>query len=66
MLNETGPLSVSFVGIDEHQMWPGKRGRGRAGPAIDLFARLDPWIEEQTGGTVDALLLGCVGGVVDI
>jgi hypothetical protein len=28
-----------------------------------LFEELDAWLDAKTGGTVDAMLLGCVGGI---
>ncbi|KZV84957.1 hypothetical protein EXIGLDRAFT_726594 [Exidia glandulosa HHB12029] len=61
----TGPLSFSFVGIGERSMWPGKKHEAE-GPAMDLFKVLDPWIDQKTGNAVDALLIGCVGGVVQL
>ncbi|KAH7098555.1 hypothetical protein BKA62DRAFT_712707 [Auriculariales sp. MPI-PUGE-AT-0066] len=59
------PLEVSFVGISERGMWPGKKHEAE-GAAMELFAKLDPWIEKRTKDSVDALLLGCVGGVVKL
>ena len=57
-------------------MWPGKKslleqGQERGQKALDknigstlmMFRNLDAWIEERTGGKVDAMLLGCVAGV---
>lgn len=61
----TAPLSVSFVGIGERAMWPGKKHEPE-GPAMDLFRELDPWIDRKTGNAVDALLIGCYGGVVQL
>lgn len=55
---------VDFVGINEKAMWPGKRAEKHlGGRAMKLFEELDDWLEVKTGGTVDATLLGCVGGV---
>ena len=63
-------MRVNFIGIQENAMWPGKiddaRASGELGPAMSLFERLDKWLDEQTRGAVDALLLGCIGGVVDL
>lgn len=36
------------------------------GPAMELFEKLDGWLEEKTGGKVDGMLVGSVGGVVFI
>jgi hypothetical protein len=69
-----GKFNVSFVGINEKAMWPGKKddhqsqrsGGGGSSPAMKLFEKMDPWIEERMKGTVEALMIGCVGGVVEI
>ncbi|EKM50065.1 uncharacterized protein PHACADRAFT_153387 [Phanerochaete carnosa HHB-10118-sp] len=59
-----GKIRVDFVGIHEKAMWPGKRAEKHlGGRAMKLFEELDGWLDETTGGTVDATLLGCVGGV---
>ncbi|KAM5532207.1 hypothetical protein V8D89_014107 [Ganoderma adspersum] len=61
---EDGSVKVNFMGIHEKAMWPGKRAEKElGGRAMKLFEELDGWLERETGGTVDALLLGCVGGV---
>lgn len=36
------------------------------GPAMQLFEKLDGWLEERTGGKVDGMLVGSVGGIVVI
>lgn len=60
----SGKLKVDFVGIHEQAMWPGKKAEKAAGGrAMQLFEALDAWLDETRGGTVDATLLGCVGGV---
>ncbi|TFK34083.1 hypothetical protein BDQ12DRAFT_690347, partial [Crucibulum laeve] len=57
-------LSVNFIGLQEKGMWPGKKFvKEEGGVAMKLFEQLDGWLDEKTGGTVDALLLGCVAGV---
>ncbi|KAB5589515.1 Zinc metalloprotease [Ceratobasidium theobromae] len=56
------PLKINFVGIEERAMWPGKKN-DRAGPAMDVFERMDEWFEKR-GGTEDVMLLGCIAGVV--
>jgi hypothetical protein len=69
LTNDPSPegLHVNFVGIQETAMWPGKvKEKEKGGQAMKVFERLDEWIEAYTGGTVDATLLGCVGGVVII
>ncbi|KAG9308049.1 hypothetical protein JVU11DRAFT_12616 [Chiua virens] len=55
-------LKIDFVGIQEKRMWPGKKAESDGGQAMKLFKEFDAWIEEKTGGTVDAMLLGCVRG----
>jgi hypothetical protein len=65
-----GGLTVNFMGIQENGMWPGKK-RALAktnkmqpgGLALSLFAELDEWLIERTGGSIDATLLGAVAGV---
>jgi hypothetical protein len=60
-------LRVNYVGIQESGMWPGKRAeKEKGGRAMKLFEELDDWLEDKTGGTVDALLLGCVGGITEV
>jgi hypothetical protein len=60
-----GRLWVNFVGLKETGMWPAKRAEKAAGGhAMQLFEQLDGWLEKKTAGTVDATLLGCVGGLV--
>jgi hypothetical protein len=57
-------IRVDFVGIHEKAMWPGKKAEKHlGGHAMKLFEELDDWLDVNTGGTVDATLLGCVGGV---
>ena len=55
-------LKVNFIGIQEKRMWPGKKAESDGSQAMKLFRAFDEWIEEKTGGTVDAMLLGCVRG----
>ena len=48
-------------------MWPGKKGeKDKGGRAMALFEDLDAYVEEKFGGTVDVLLMGCLGGIVTI
>ncbi|KAI0705019.1 hypothetical protein C8T65DRAFT_653452 [Cerioporus squamosus] len=57
-------VKVNFMGIHEKAMWPGKKAeKALGGRAMALFEEFDGWLEEHTGGTVDAMFLGCVGGV---
>jgi hypothetical protein len=57
-------ITVNYVGIKEKAMWPGKmKEKAEGGRAMALFEDLDNWLE---AGTVDATLLGCVGGSVDV
>ncbi|KAI5980796.1 hypothetical protein EDD15DRAFT_2186218 [Pisolithus albus] len=55
-------LKVNFIGIQENQMWPAKKSEADGSPTMKLFQELDVWLDEVTGGSVDAALLGCVGG----
>jgi hypothetical protein len=58
-----GALKVDYIGIGEKRMWPAKKAeKARGGRAMVLFEEFDRYVEEMTGGTVDVLLLGCVGG----
>ncbi|KAI0630537.1 hypothetical protein C8Q77DRAFT_1211545 [Trametes polyzona] len=64
---EDGSVKVNFVGIHEKAMWPGKKAEKElGGRAMKLFEEFDGWLERETGGTVDAMFLGCVGGVAVI
>ncbi|KAI0820291.1 hypothetical protein BC628DRAFT_1524628 [Trametes gibbosa] len=63
----SGSVKVNFVGIHEKAMWPGKRAeKALGGRAMALFEEFDGWLERETGGTVDAMFLGCVAGVAVI
>ncbi|KAH0836908.1 hypothetical protein J3R83DRAFT_8723 [Lanmaoa asiatica] len=55
-------LEIDFIGIQEKRMWPGKKAESDGSQAMKLFKIFDAWIEEKTGGSVDAMLLGCVRG----
>ncbi|KAJ7083760.1 hypothetical protein C8R44DRAFT_53144 [Mycena epipterygia] len=58
-----GGIPFNFIGLQEKAMWPGKKAvKAQGGPAMELFEKLDAWLEEKTGGTVDAVLLGSVAG----
>ncbi|KAJ7166799.1 hypothetical protein C8R46DRAFT_1095357 [Mycena filopes] len=60
-----GAILFNFIGLQEKAMWPAKQSvKAQGGPAMVLFEKLDAWLEVRTGGTVDALLLGCVAGTV--
>ncbi|OSX64019.1 hypothetical protein POSPLADRAFT_1065412 [Postia placenta MAD-698-R-SB12] len=60
-------IRVNFVGIHEKAMWPGKKAEKElGGRAMALFEEFDAWIEKETEGKVDALLLGCVGGITTV
>ncbi|OJT03270.1 hypothetical protein TRAPUB_6137 [Trametes pubescens] len=62
-----GSVKVNFVGIHEKAMWPGKKAeKALGGRAMALFEEFDGWLERETGGTVDAMFLGCVAGVAVI
>ncbi|KAH7891014.1 hypothetical protein F5I97DRAFT_2052216 [Phlebopus sp. FC_14] len=55
-------LKINFIGIQEKRMWPAKKAEADGSQAMKLFKEFDEWMEEKTGGTVDAMLLGCVSG----
>lgn len=56
-------IKVDYIGIGEKRMWPGKMAeKADGGRAMALFEELDQYIEESTGGTIDVMLLGCLGG----
>ena len=58
-------LSVNFIGVQEKGMWPGKKSvKAEGGLAMRLFEEFDSWLDVKMGGTVDALLMGCVAGSV--
>jgi len=60
-------IAVNFVGIHEQAMWPGKKAEKElGGRAMKLFEKFDAWVEEKTGGIVDALLIGCVAGITTV
>ena len=64
--SEHEDLRVNFVGVKENVMWPGKRNeeqKGKDGEVMAMFEQLDGWLEKKTQGSVDVILLGCVGGV---
>lgn len=55
-------LRVNFIGIQEKRMWPAKKAEADGSQAMKLFREFDAWLDEKTGGSVDALLMGCVSG----
>lgn len=57
-------LRVNFIGIQEKRMWPAKKAEADGSQAMQLFREFDAWLDEKTGGSVDALLMGCVSGEV--
>ena len=60
-------LKVHFSGVKEKAMWPGKKSeKEKGGRAMALFEDLDEYVEKKFGGTVDVLLMGCLGGVVTV
>lgn len=60
-------LKIHFSGIKEKAMWPGKKSeKEKGGRAMALFEDLDEYIENRFGGTVDGMLIGCLGGVVTV
>jgi hypothetical protein len=67
---EAAPLVVNFIGVQENAMWPSKQRSYRAtsegGYAMTLFDRMDSWLLDWTSDTVDAMMLGSVGGIVTV
>ncbi|KAF4610913.1 hypothetical protein D9613_007233 [Agrocybe pediades] len=62
-----GRVRVNFMGLQEKGVWPAKKSvKAQGGAAMQLFEELDAWLDKKTGGKVDALLMGCVAGVVDV
>ncbi|KAF9524402.1 hypothetical protein CPB83DRAFT_861305 [Crepidotus variabilis] len=60
-------LRVNFVGMQEKGVWPAKKSsKAQGGIAMELFEKMDAWIDEKTGGAVDTLLVGSVAGVMDV
>lgn len=69
VLEGTAPLKISFLGIDEAAMWPGKKAATEAqgGHAMmTLFESVDGWLARETRDSVDVMLLATVGGVVTV
>lgn len=65
--NPEGKLFINYMGLQEKGMWPAKKSvKEEGGAAMALFERLDDWLDRTTGGTVDALLMGCVGGIAEL
>lgn len=62
--DETG-LKVNFVGTKEAVQWPAKKSLtgSERGADLWLLEEIHGWLELQTGGAVDALLFGTLGGV---
>jgi hypothetical protein len=59
-------LAVSHSGIRRQTMWPARKNDEPRDPATRLFERVDGWLEEKYGGSIDAALMGAVGGVTDV
>jgi hypothetical protein len=61
-----GPLRIAHVGVRERAMWPARASdaaKGLGGRALEVLARIDDWVAQKYEGRVDAMILGCVGGV---
>lgn len=60
-------ILVNYIGLHEKAIWPAKKSvKDQGGLSMMLFEEFDTWLETKTGGTVDALLIGCVAGVMVI
>jgi hypothetical protein len=65
-INNQGIL-VNYIGLHEKAIWPAKKSdKAHGGISMMFFEEFDTWLETKTGGTVDALLIGCVAGVTVI
>ncbi|KZO92928.1 hypothetical protein CALVIDRAFT_540603 [Calocera viscosa TUFC12733] len=64
-INQTTPMLVNFIGIEEKSMWPGKREEGK-GPSMQLFAQLDKWLYEKGGAGIDVSMFGCIAGALQV
>ncbi|KAF5390607.1 hypothetical protein D9757_002581 [Collybiopsis confluens] len=65
-----GSILINFIGLEEEGMWPGKKAllQGHSlndsiFASLKFLSELDAWVEKETDGKVDALLLGCVAGL---
>jgi hypothetical protein len=60
-------ILINYIGLQEKAIWPAKKSyTSEGGISMALFKKLDEWLQTKTGGTVDALLIGCVAGVTVI
>ena len=60
-------ILVNYIGLQEKAIWPAKKSvKAQGGFSMMLFEEFDTWLETKTGGTIDALLIGCVAGVTVI
>lgn len=67
MVIKDATIQVNYIGLLEKAMWPGKRAaKEEGGASMELFEQLDAWLDEKTGGKVDATLIGGVAGVVTL
>lgn len=60
--SDANGMKVNFIGIQEKRMWPAKKAEADGSQAMKLFKEFDAWLDEKTGGSVDALMMGCVSG----
>ena len=60
-------IPINFIGLQEAGIWPAKKAmKAQGGASMLFFEELDRWLEEKTGGKVDALLMGSVAGIAHI
>ncbi|KAF8885097.1 hypothetical protein CPB84DRAFT_1816896 [Gymnopilus junonius] len=60
-------ILINFIGLEEKGMWPAKKAvKAQGGASMLFFEELDQWLDEKTGGEVDALLMGSVAGIAHI
>lgn len=59
-------LKINFMGLVEKRTWPGKKFDSDQSPAMEVLEQIDAYMYERTGDSVDMMLVGCVGGVVEL
>jgi hypothetical protein len=66
-------LSINFIGVREDSMYPNKikdaklnSFDGELSFTMRILEYLDEFLLRTTSGSVDTLLMGCIGGVIEI
>lgn len=63
---EQQKLKVNFMGLVEKRGWPGKKLDGDDSPSLEMLSMIDAYVHETSGDSVDMMLVGCVGGFVEL